>query len=69
MMAKSKKAPAKKPDPRINLSFYGDNLKFVQYAAWRNRKSITAYINQLIEREKPNYDRAEWDQPDPSPED
>lgn len=59
---KKKVVQKKKPDPRINLSFYGDNLKFVQYAAWRNRMSITAYMNQLLEKEKPKYDPAEWQQ-------
>ena len=59
-MARKKTEPAKAPDPRINLAFYGDNLKFVQYAAWKNRKSITAYINQLLEKDKDNYARNEW---------
>lgn len=52
----------KKPDPRINLAFYDDNLKFIQYASWKNRVSITAYVNWLIEKDKKNYDRKEWEE-------
>lgn len=40
--------------PRINMAFYNDNLTYVQEAAWRARKSVTAYVNDLItaDREK-----------------
>lgn len=36
--------------PRINMAFYGDNLEFVREAAWRNKQSITEYMNSLIEQ-------------------
>lgn len=36
--------------PRINMAFYGDNLEFVREAAWRNKQSITEYMNGLIEQ-------------------
>ena len=61
-MARPKKNPKKTPDPRINLAFYGDNLKFLQYAAWKNRLSITAYVNRLIEKDKDNYARNDWNE-------
>ncbi len=54
--------------PRITIPFYGDNLKFAQYAAWRNRMSINQYINMLLEQDMKNYDRKEWDTPDDSAE-
>ena len=36
--------------PRINMAFYGDNLEFVREDAWRNKQSITEYMNSLIEQ-------------------
>lgn len=36
--------------PRINMAFYGDNLEFVREEAWRNKQSITEYVNSLIEQ-------------------
>lgn len=36
--------------PRINMAFYGDNLEFVREEAWRNKQSITEYVNGLIEQ-------------------
>lgn len=42
--------------PRINMAFYDDNLAYLQDAAWKARKSVTAYVNDLIaaDREKHN---------------
>lgn len=55
------KSGRERNDPRINISFYDDHLKFCREIAWRNRQSITAYVNSLIAKEMENYDRAEWD--------
>lgn len=38
--------------PRINLAFYGDNLEYAREAAWKARKTITQYVNDLIEEDK-----------------
>ena len=51
----------KAPDPRINMAFYEDNLKFLQYAAWKNRQSITQYVNGLVTRDKENYNPEDWE--------
>lgn len=60
--AAGKKTRKKKaPDPRINMAFYDDNLKFAQYASWKNRQSITQFVNSLIAKEMANYDRSEWE--------
>lgn len=56
--------PKKAPDPRINMAFYEDNLEFLQYAAWKNRMSITQYVNQLIYKDKDNYARSDWKKPE-----
>jgi len=61
---KKKGRKKKAPDPRINMAFYDKNLKFCQYASWKNRQSITQYVNALIAKEMANYDQAEWDVPD-----
>lgn len=47
-------------DPRMNMAFYGDNLAFCREMAWRNRQSITQYVNQLIAQEKEKHDPTEW---------
>lgn len=38
--------------PRINLAFYDDNLDYVREAAWKNRMSITEYMNHLIQEDR-----------------
>lgn len=38
----------KQKHPRINLAFYGNNLKYAKEAAWLKKMSVTEYINQLI---------------------
>lgn len=38
--------------PRINLAFYDKNLDYVQEAAWKAHKSVTQYINDLIEADR-----------------
>lgn len=38
--------------PRINMAFYDDNLAYLQEAAWKARKSVTAYVNDLIAADK-----------------
>lgn len=48
-------------DPRMNMAFYGDHMKFCQYAAYQHHQSVTAFVNSLIAKEMANYDRAEWD--------
>lgn len=63
-MPRAKSDQPKRTWPRINLAFYDDHLKFVQYASWKNHQSITQYINSLIAKDMNNYARAEWDQPE-----
>lgn len=63
-MGRPKKDPTKKPDPRINMAFYDDNLEFLQYAAWKNHMSITQYVNLLVSKDKDNYARNEWKKPE-----
>ena len=55
-------------DPRSNIAFYGDHLKFCQAMAWQKHQSVTAFVNSLIAKEMTNYDRAEWDHPEAAPE-
>jgi len=59
-MGRPKMDPTKKPDPRINIAFYDDNLVFLRHAAWKNHMSITQYVNQLVTKDKANYAPEEW---------
>lgn len=38
--------------PRMNMAFYGDNLAYLKEVAWENKKSITQYVNDLIEKDR-----------------
>ena len=60
-MPRAKSTRPKRSFPRINLAFYDDHLKFLQYASWKNHQSITQYVNGLIAKDMANYDRTEWD--------
>lgn len=53
----------KRDDPRMNMTFYGDNLDFCREMADQNDLSITQYVNQLISQEKRKHDPAEWKRP------
>lgn len=48
-------------DPRSNIAFYGDHLKFCQAMAWQKHQSVTAFVNSLIAQEMAKHDREEWD--------
>lgn len=56
-----KKAKEKRNDPRINMTFYDDHLKFCRFVAYKNHQSITQYVNNLIAQDMAKYDRDEWD--------
>ena len=49
---KEQNTQRKQKHPRINMAFYGDNLEYVQEAAYQNRMSVTEYVNQLILEDK-----------------
>lgn len=42
----------KQKHPRINMAFYGDNLEYLREAAYRNRISVTEYVNKLVEEDR-----------------
>lgn len=44
----------------MNMAFYDDNLAFLRQIAWKNHMSVTQYVNQLISKDKSNYDPSEW---------
>lgn len=51
-------------DPRSNIAFYGDHLKFCQAMAWQKHQSVTAFVNSLIAQEMAKYNREDWDLPE-----
>lgn len=39
-------------NPRINMAFYDDNLEYLREAAWKNRMSVTQYVNYLVAEDR-----------------
>lgn len=54
----------KRNEPRINMTFYDDNLEFLRHIAWVNHMSITQYVNQLVGKDKAKYDSSLWKKPE-----
>lgn len=44
-------AQRKQKHPRINMAFYDNHLEYLQDAAWRNKMSITEYVNKLVKED------------------
>lgn len=41
----------KQKHPRINMAFYDNHLEYLQDVAWRNKMSITEYVNKLVKED------------------
>ena len=58
--------PVERPDTyRFNLYLDGDLKNFIKYISWKQRKSITQYMNDIIRAEMAAYiasggDESEW---------
>lgn len=59
-----KKAKEKRNEPRINMTFYDDHLKFCRFVSYKNHQSITQYVNFLIAQDMAKYKRENWDYPE-----